>query len=514
LKRRDILLSPLLLSVLGGCGSSAPRADGVLRFGLAASPRNLDPRLATDAASERVNRLLYRRLVELDARSLPVPGIARWEQVSPTHYLFRLGEAGRAFGDGSRLGARDVAATFNSVLAPETASPHRALLSMIREIRATGPDRVEFRLVEPDPLFPAYLGIGILPATGIEGGRAFPEQPLGSGPFRFRGRPEPGRLRLERRHDGQMLEFVTVKDPNVRVMRLLRGEIQMLANDLSPELTQFLQDRGPDPGRGSGVRVATRPGVNFSYLGFNLADPLAGRLAVRQALAHAIDREALLRHLFNGRARTAESLFPADHWAGHPGLTPNVYDPDRARALLAGLGYGPGRSLELTFKTTNDPFRVRLATAIQAQAAEAGIRLVVRSYDWGTFFGDVKAGRFQLYGLTWVGVRTPDIFRYALHSASVPPDGANRGRYTSAEADRLIEQARTLPDLADQAEVYRALQSRIHADLPYLPLWYEDQMAASRAEVSGYVLAADGNYDGLEGVRLASAAEGRDAGPV
>lgn len=486
----------------------------MLRFGVAAPPRNLDPRIATDATSERVNRLLYRRLVEFDARSLPVSGIARWEQVSPTQYRFELGEAGRAFSDGSRLEARDVAATFRSILDPDSASPHRALLSLISEIRTAGADRVEFRLREPDPLFPAYLGIGILPVDGIEGGRAFSEEPVGSGPFRFLGRPEPGRLRLERRRDGQILEFVTVKDPNVRVMKLLRGEINMLANDLSPELTQFLQKRGSDRATASGVRVETRPGVNFSYLGFNLADSLTGQLAVRQALAHAIDREALLRFLFNGRARTAESLFPPDHWAGHPGLTPNAHNPERARELLAGLGYRPERPLELTLKTTSDPFRVRLATAIQAQVAEAGIRLAVRSYDWGTFFGDVKAGRFQLYGLTWVGIRTPDIFRYAFHSASVPPDGANRGRYGSAEADRLIERARRLPDLADQAEVYRALQSRLHADLPYVPLWYEDQMAASGPEVSGYSLAADGNYDGLERVRLAPGVEGRDAGPV
>ncbi len=506
MRRRHVLLSPLLspflLTSQGGCAKRASTANGVLRFGLANPPRNLDPRLATDAASERVNRLLYSRLVELDDQGLPVPGIARWEALSPTHYRFELGESGRDFSDGTRLLAADVAATYGSILDPVTASPHRVLLSLIREIRIPDGDQVEFLLHERDPLFPAYLGIGILPAAAIAAGRSFVEEPLGSGPFRMLDGLEPGRLRLERRRDGQVLELLTVKDPNVRVMKLLRGEIQMLQNDLGPELVRFLEQRGALGGSESPIRVDTRPGVNFSYLGFNLEDPLTGQLPVRRAIAQAIDRQALVRHLFHGRARLAESLFPPEHWAGHPALTPYPFDPYGARDRIESLGFTPEHPLTLTLKTTSDPFRVRLATAIQAQAAEAGIRLKVQSHDWGTFFGDVKAGRFQLFLLTWVGVRLPDIFRYAFHSASVPPAGANRGRYRSAEADRLIEAARALPELADQARIYRALAERLHQDLPCLGLWYEDQVVAVRPEVQGYRLAADGNYDGLAELRL------------
>lgn len=510
MRRRDLLFSPLLLTTLGGCRGDTSARDGVLRFGLAHAPRNLDPRLATDATSERVNRLLYSRLVELDDQGLPVPGVARWQVLSPTHYRFALGNSGRGFSDGTRLSAADVAATYSSILDPATASPHRALLSLIREIRIPDGDRIELLLREPDPLFPAYLGIGILPAAALAAGRSFAEEPLGSGPFRLLGRPKPGWLRLERRRDGQVLELLTVKDPNVRVMKLLRGEIQILQNDLSPELVKFLEERGGADGDGpdGSIRVETRPGVNFSYLGFNLAGPVTGRLEVRQAMAHAIDRESLVRHLFHGRARLAESLFPPEHWAGHPGLAPYPYDPERARSLLVSLGFTDGRPLALTLKTTSDPFRVRLATAIQAQAAEAGIRIRVQSHDWGTFFGDIKAGRFQLFLLTWVGIRLPDIFRYAFHSASLPPAGANRGRYRSAAADRLIEEARAQPVLADQAPIYRALAERLHQDLPCLGLWYEDQVVAVRPEVRGYRLAADGNYDGLADLRL------QVAGPV
>jgi peptide/nickel transport system substrate-binding protein len=489
---------PLVLcTLLIGCGGQP--MDGALRMGLASVPRNLDPRFATDAASERVNRLLYRRLVDFDEHSLPVSSLAHWVKCSPTRYRFVLGEEGRTFSDGSRLTAADVVATVRSILDPGSTSPHRALLSGIAEVRAEGSEAVEFVLNKPDPLFPAYLAIGILPAGLIRAGHDFQRGPVGSGPFRFLDWPEPGRLRLERRRDGQVLELVTVKDPTVRVMKLLRGEIQMLQNDLPPELVGYLRKQ-------PGVRVTEIPGVNFSYLGFNLGDPVTGILEVRRAIAHAIDRKAILRFLFQGAGRPAQSLLTPEHWAGAKRLAGYRYDPELARTLLTEAGFGPGRPLHLSYKTSSDPFRVRLATVIQAQLKRVGIEAAVQSYDWGTFYGDIKAGRFQLYSLSWVGIHTPDIFRYAFHSRSLPPAGANRGRYRSAEADRLIEATRTEPDLERQAAIYRELQRRLLKDLPYVPLWYEDQIFACRRQVAGYHLAPDGNYDGLASVELQSSA--------
>jgi len=126
---------------------------------------------------------------------------------------------------------------------------------------------------------------------------------------------------------------------------------------------------------------------------------------------------------------------------------------------------------------------LRLATLIQHQLAQVGIQVQIRSYDWGTFYGDIKAGRFQLYSLAWVGIKLPDIFRYVFHSQAIPPAGANRGRYRNPEVDRLIERAERENDL--------------HRDLPYVPLWYEDNVVALRAAVRGYILTGDGNFDGL-----------------
>ena len=132
--------------------------------------------------------------------------------------------------------------------------------------------------------------------------------------------------------------------------------------------------------------------------------------------------------------------------------------------------------------------------------ARAGIDMRLSSYDWGTFFGDIKAGRFQLYSLAWVGVNTPDILRYAFHSASTPPAWANRGRYASPAVDSLIERAETA-DLDEASLLYAEVQRRVHRDLVYVPLWYESNVVVSRG-LSGYQPTYDGSYLALNAVRI------------
>lgn len=445
-----------------------------IRMALAQAPLTLDPRYATDAASERVNRLLYRPLVDFDARFRAVPALARWQCAEALRCLFTLGEHGRRFHDGSRLSAADVAATYRSLL-DSADSPHRAEFANIAEVRALDAERVEFTLRAPDPDFPARLVVGILPARLIARDHDFSRQPVGSGPLRFVSWQRS--LRLERIADGRRIRLEEVRDPTVRVLKLLRGEADLLQGDLQPELVAYLR-------RQPGIDVLDAPGANFSYLGFNLQDPLLRDLRVRRAIAHTIDRDAIIAALLVRGSRPAGAILPPEHWAGNAGLAPYAYDPARARALLREAGVS--LPLRLVYKTSTDAQRVRLATVLQAQMRPAGIALEIRSLDWGTFFGDVKHGKFQLYGLTWVGIKTPEIYRLAFHGASVPPAGANRGRMQDTALDALIER-RDWPGTTRRA----------HALLPYVPLWYEGQFAALRRPLKGYVPAVDGNWDGL-----------------
>lgn len=454
----------------------------------------LDPRYATDAASTRINQLVYRQLVDFDERFQPTPALARWQRLSPTRYRFALRDSGRRFHNGDRLTASDVKATYDSLLDPASGSPHRRSLKMIKHIEVLDEDTLSFELERADPMFPGRLVIGILPQKLITADHPFGKRPVGSGPFAFLGWPDEGRLRLRRVADGLIVEFLRVRDPTMRVLKLVRGEVDLLQGDLPPELVAWLSARDD-------VQVETGRGSTFAYLGFNMEDPVTGNFLVRRAIAHAIDREAIIRHVMGGAARAASALFPPEHWVGHPRLPSIEYDPERARRLLARAGFGEGKPLRIVYKTSNDPFRVRLATVIQDQLAGVGIEVEIRSYDWGTFYADVKAGRFHMYSLAWVGLKMPDVFRYVFHSESVPPVGANRGRFASVTVDRLIERAEATFGRERQARLYRRIQEELLEKLPYVPLWYEDNVFAARSGVEGYRLAPDGNYDSLVDVR-------------
>jgi len=485
---RFIILSLLLL--LTAC---AKPVDDVIRFGLSRLPVTLDPRFATDAASSRINRLLYERLVDFDASSQPVASLARWSVESPTTYRFTLGEKGRVFSNSDRLTAHDVKATYEFILNKDNASPHRISLINIEAINVIDDDTIDFILAKPDVLFPGRLLIGILPERLMRESHAFNRSPVGSGEFVIVSWQGDSSLRLRRQSDDQRLEFVAVPDPTVRVLKLLRGEIDMLQNDLPPEMVRYLeQDKG--------VVVTKRAGSNFAYLGFNTEDELAGQHLVRKAIAHALDRQSIITHVLGDAARPANAMLPPKHWAGNSSLIAYEYDPELARTLLKQAGFGSDKPLCIIYKTSSDPFRLRLATIIQQQLADVGITVELRSYDWGTFYGDIKAGRFQMYSLMWVGIKLPDIFRYVFHSSAIPPNGANRGRFVDSEVDRMIETAESRSSLSEQANDYRQLQAYLLQRLPYVPLWYEDHVFVARTSVAGYQVAADGNYDGLKTV--------------
>ena len=456
-------------------------ATNQLRFAVAQAPINLDPRYASDAASERVNRLLYQRLVEFDASYQPTPSLATWQQLSPQHYRFTLITKPAPFHHGRALSPYDVKATYDSLLALKDA-PHAQEFKHITKIKVLDNEHFEVRLNTPDKHFPAKLIIGILPADLIAKGHDFAHHPVGSGAFSFVDWQHD--LRLKRQSDGLQVRFIEVKDPTVRVLKLLRREVEFLQGDLPPELVKYMQTK-------PAIKVQTRVGTNFSYLGLNMQDPVFSSLKVRQAIAHAIDRPAIIKQVMVSHTRLADALLPPEHYAGNPKLPAYGYEPEKAKQLLKEAGVK--LPLKLVYKTSTDAQRVRLATIMQAQMKHAGIALEIRSLDWGTFFQEVKQGQFQLFGLTWVGIKTPEIYSKVFGSAFWPPQGLNRGRYRDTHMDAFLAQ-----------EHWQAVTQYAHQQLPYIPLWYEGQFAAMQNNISGYGPQADGNWDALASVRIHS----------
>ena len=488
------LLSGLLLCfmlTLTACKPTSSPSDSINKassspeivFAISQAPLNLDPRYATDAASERLNRLIYQSLVDFDAHTKPQASVASWQQLSPLSYRFTLSEQRRLFyypasaehkAKARKLTAYDVKATYDSITALSD-SPHSAEFSNLKNIVVANERTVLFYLNAPDRHFPAKLLLGILPAELVESQHDFARLPVGSGPLVLLD--SQNKWRLQRLDDGQLISLIEVKDPTVRMLKLLHAEVDLIQGDLPPESVRYLQAK-------PGLTVKTAVGVNFSYLGLNTQDPQLKKLKVRQALAHAIDRQAIIDKAMLQHSRLGGAILPPEHYAQQQILPAYAYDPALAKRLLQEAGVR--LPLKLVYKTSTDAQRLRLATIMQAQMRLAGIDLEIRSLDWATFFAEIKQGNFQLYGLTWVGVKTPEIYAQAFASDSVPPKGFNRGRYQDAELDRLLS-----------TDDWQAVTQRVHQQLPYIPLWYEGQFAAMQKGIQNYSPKADGNWDDL-----------------
>lgn len=157
---------------------------------------------------------------------------------------------------------------------------------------------------------------------------------------------------------------------------------------------------------------------------------------------------------------------------------------------------------ELNYRTSTDPVRLRLATAIAAMWERIGVRVQVESLEWGGFYARIKGGDFQLYSLAWVGITDPDIYRWILHSSMWPPKGANRGRYADAEMDKWLDEAAAAKKQDERQAIYARVQQKMQRDMVYIPLWYDPVIAVSGPRLSGFVPRADGSLLGLLDVRL------------
>jgi len=249
--------------------------------------------------------------------------------------------------------------------------------------------------------------------------------------------------------------------------------------------------------------VRRMSGTTFQYLGLNFADPRLRDPRVRRAIAHAIDRRALVDHLLGGSARAATGLLSPEHWAYTRDVETYEYDPATAKRLLDEAGYrdpdgdGPAVRFRLSYKTSTLDSRRRIGEALQAMLADIGIGLDVRSFEWATFYDDVRRGNFQLYSLAWIGVNDPDFYFALLHSTMVPPRGNNRGRYSDRMIDRLTLEGRQTLDPVKRQEIYGEIQRRTADDLPFIPLWWTDNVVVESDRLCGFVPEPDGSLESL-----------------
>lgn len=512
-------------------------------------PANLDPRIGTDAQSQRLHSLLFSSLLERnDNMDLRGDLASRWESPDPRTYIFHLREH-VYFHDGRPLTAADVKYTFDSILSGEVRTPKRGAFRMVESVSAPDARTIVFRLKEP---FASFLWNLARPSVGIvprpqEGVPENPAaRPIGSGPFRFvesrqdeevvlerapdyfrdrvvgdccdiivgsskpqfdlsetvlPPRVEPSRLSASVAVDPLRVRFRIVPDATVRALELRKGTADFALNSIHPDTVPVL---AAEPN----LSITHRAGTTYAYLAFNFDDPLLARREVRQALAYATDRTTLIKHLMNNQARPADSLLPPYHWAYSP--APNKfsypYDPARAENLLDAAGFlrnagGRGPRLHLTLKTSTDETSRLIAAVLQDQWRRVGVELELRPLEFATLFSDVGRGNFQLYFLRWVGANNdPDIFEYVFHSRKIPPEGANRGRYCNPRLDQLLDQARVEHHREKRKHLYAEVQRIVAEDLPYLSLWYPDNVCLHSRRVSNVQLTPAGDYDFVRGI--------------
>jgi peptide/nickel transport system substrate-binding protein len=476
--------------VVAGCAAT-PAPVGSLVVSLATSPGGLDPRLTTDDVSQKISQLIFDDLLELDDHLRVVPHLAEaFEQLSPTQYRATLRQGVR-FHDGRELTADDVVFTFRGYIDPATASPRKGGYRELAAVDAFGRYEVRFTLSRPSASFPINLVTPIVPAGA---GASFGDHPIGTGPYRFVRYVPDDRLELERfdgyfggapRNAGLVLRVIP--DDVMRGLELERGSLDIVVNDLAPDIAHRLRDR-------PSLQTAESPGVDYQYIGLNLRDRALSDVRVRQALAYAIDRHAIVEHLRRGLAVEAAAMLPAQSWAAPTGLLPWPYDPERAKALLREAGYAaagdpPGGRvlLALTLKVSNTEFNRLQSEVLQQQLRAVGIALDVRLYEFAALYADVLAGAFQLYTLQWTAgsLADPDILRRVFHSGQVPPAGFNRGHYADATVDAWLDEAAVQSDEGERRRLYSAVQERLAETVPYISLWHKRNVAVAQRALVG-----------------------------
>jgi peptide/nickel transport system substrate-binding protein len=471
------------------------------------SPTNLDPRVGVDAQSERIDTLLFDSLVHRDDHFNLQPWLAdSWEIPNAQTYVFHL-HHGVRFHNGQPLTARDVKWTFDSLLSGKIRSAKTSTYAPVDRIDAPDDYSVVFHLKEPFAPMLWNLSDGAIGIVPYGSGDDFNRKPIGSGPFRFVRAQMDKEVVIERNPEYwampaklQRVEFKVIPDATTRALELRKRSADIALNSLVADTVVALQ-------RDRELTVTKSDGTIYAYLAMNLRDPILKDVRVRHAIAYAINVEPIIHYLLRDQARPAYSVLPPQHWAYDTDVAKYPHDPARARQILDDAGYRPtsGIRFHLTMKTSTDESTRLLAAVLQQQLREAGIALDIRTFEFATFFADVTKGAYQIHSLRWVGGSNldPDIFEHVFDSASFAPKRANRTFYSNPRVDELIREARGTVDQQKRKTIYDEVQRILAEDLPYINLWYLDNVLVHTNRVRGIELSPSGNYDFLRTAELA-----------
>lgn len=487
----------------------APGRGGTLRVSVDQAVSVINPLLTRVNPEYLVTELLYSGLTRLTPEMTVEPDLAESWSSNPdlTEWTFRL-RAGLTFHDGSPCTAKDVAATYATILDPKTASPARTNVGPIAQVTAADDRTAVFKLTAPYadlPVAVAYTTARIIPAAIAQGQLdRLSSAAIGTGPFKLVSY-EPDRrvvvARSEAYYDRarpylDRIEVVVYPDPTAEASALISGDTDLMAGAQPSEFPRFASASGVVP-----LRV---PSGQFLNVNMGCDQKPFSDIRVRQALALTVDRAAMIGFVAQGYGTPGNDSPMNTAYHFYKDLPLKKADIAKAKRLLAEAGYPNG--LDITLIASDTPgTRTQLGVAMREMAKPAGFRINVQTMPHATYLDQVwKKGPF------YVGFYNMQATADAIFSLLYTSTAAwNETRWNNKKFDQLIADARVTLDEVKRRELYGEAQALIHDEVPSVIPAFFDLLAAQRNYVQGYKLHPRGAVFRLDFVSLGEGAPKR-----
>jgi peptide/nickel transport system substrate-binding protein len=490
-------------------GTPEPQPGGDLIIGSSGNPTTFNPIYWSDVSpSGTISGLIFNGLISVDPNLSPEPDLAKKWDISDdgltwTFYL----RDDVTFSDGQPFTAEDVKFTYSIPLDPNYTGPRGSEFQAIESIEVVDEYTVKFTLKEPKVGFIWTANYGILPkhilkdvAIGELGEHEFGTQsPIGTGPFKFVEWKDGEYVKLERNEkyfDGSpyldSMTFKFVQDPNALVAQLIAGEVDV--NGVQPadyETIKGLEDEGK-------VKLTSYPSFSYSFIGYDLKNPLFEDKEVRQALSMAIDRQSIVDVVLNSRGEIANASLPPASWAYDDSNIPVFnYDPAKAKETFAAAGWkdtdgdgvldkdGKKFEFELLTGTGNKAWE-EILLIVQQQWKEVGIDVKITVLEWSAFVNNnLLAKNFEAVLSGWSVGLDPD--QSWLFHTDAMENGYNLVSYSNSEVDKLLDEQLTVFDQDERKRIISDINAKIAEDQPFTFLYYNTTDVAVPANLEGLV---------------------------
>ena len=462
---------------------------------LGSEPRTLDPRKATDANGMRILNLLFQSLVRIGPHSEIRPSAAHSWSYKDKTYTFLI-NTNLKFSNGRKINKEDLLFSFNEYRAPN--NPFSSSFQIIESVNVEEkPDnfilKIKLKKESAKFLSSDLPVLKILPAEEtVSAGLNFQKKIIGTGPFKLTGR-NSSQIILSARTDTvpapkiDKVIFKIIRDDFTRFQKMMNEEIDIAQSEISfQKIHRFLDKKNT-------FQVFRQPGLSMTYLLINFQDKCLKKKDFRKVVALSINRPKIIHHKLKNFALEAVTILGPNNSFFNKSIKNTPYNLQESQDLFNRIP-ASCRQKTFSFKTSNARSAINHGKILALQLKRAGLKIHTESFEWGTFYGDLNAGRFQLALLKWVGAMDPDIYRLAFHSKEHPPKGRNRSFYVNKTLDHLLNRGLTEMNSEKRKIIYNQVQKIIQEDLVFIPLWHEKQIAVVRKNIINYHLSDNGGF--------------------